>query len=69
MNMNADIALNVINEGINQKEKEDLYMAWLHSPIRFEKSFDEYYESCKTRYYRKSTEEEKEEILKEYGGA
>ena len=65
MTMDADIALHVIIEGLNQKEKADIYQAWLHSPIRYEKTFDEYLSSLKP--YRKSTDNEKEEILKKWG--
>lgn len=67
MSMDGDIAINVIIEGINQREKDKLFDKWLHDPIRFEKSFEDYCEMLKP--YRKSTDDEKEEILRKYGGA
>ena len=67
MSMDADTSVYKIIEGVNRRERDDLYKAWLHSPIRFEKSFEDYLEELKP--YRKSTQEEKDEILRKYGGA
>ena len=47
-------------------EKELVYEKWLNDMARYEMSFDEYYK--KHLPYKKSTKEEKEEILKRYGG-
>lgn len=66
MNMEADQGIVLIRKAFENYEKEQLYLKWLHDPSRFELSFEEYVKSHQP--YRKSTDKEKEEILRKYGG-
>lgn len=66
MKMDAEDGLKLIIKAIENDVKDKLYLQWLHDDARYEKSFNEYFES--NLPYRKSTEEEKQKILEEYGG-
>ena len=66
MKMDAENGLKLIIKAIENEAKEKLYFQWLHDDARYEKSFNEYFES--NLPYRKSTDEEKRKILEEYGG-
>ncbi len=67
MKMDADEGIFLIYKAIENNEKEKLYQKWLHDSARYEMSLDEYIEAHIP--YRKSTVEEKEDILKRFGGA
>lgn len=66
MNLDCDIGVDLILKGIEKNEEEKLYQKWLSDTARYEMSFYEY--KKKSMIYRKSTEEEKQEILKRFGG-
>lgn len=56
----------LIYKAYENDTKEKLYDKWLSDMARYEMSFEEYYEKHKP--YRKSTQSEKDEILKKFGG-
>lgn len=66
MNMEHTQGYRVILKAIEKKNDEDLFQQWLHDTARFELDFNSYKHALKP--YRKSTQEEKEEILKKWGG-
>lgn len=66
MNMDAVHGYELIVRAIENSQKENLFTQWLHDPARYEHSFDDYIKGSKP--YRKSTTEEKEDILKRFGG-
>ena len=66
MEMDAEDGLKLIIKAIENEAKDKLYLQWLHDDARYEKSFKEYFES--NLPYRKSTDEEKQKILEEFGG-
>ena len=66
MKMDADCGYKLIQKAIQNNQKEQLFNQWLHDPARYEVCFNEYIHQATP--YRKSTEKEKEDILKKYGG-
>lgn len=66
MKMDAEEGILLILTALNRNEKEKLYQKWLHDTARYELSFEEYEKAHMP--YRKSTQVEKDEILKRYGG-
>lgn len=66
MSLPADEGLCLIIKAIDNEANDKLYQKWLHDQARYELSFEEYYTAHIP--YRKSTQEEKDEILKKYGG-
>ena len=66
MEMEATLGLELIVHAIKKDRKDRLFNQWLHDPARYEVGFDEYIKQATP--YRKSTEEEKEEILRKFGG-
>ena len=66
MNMEHTQGFKLICKAYENDKKETVYRKWLNDMARYEMTFDEYYK--KHLPYRKSTEEEKEEILKKFGG-
>lgn len=66
MKIESKEGLKLILKAIENEARDKLYLQWLHDDARFEKSFNEYFESCLP--YRKSTFEEKQKILEKYGG-
>lgn len=66
MNLDCDIGLQLILKGIEKKEEEKMYQKWLSDLARYEMSFDEYLNISKP--YRKSSDEEKKEIIEKFGG-
>lgn len=66
MNLDHDIALQLILKGIEKREEEKIYQKWLSDLARYEMSFDEYL--VRSKPYRRSTDEEKKEILEKFGG-
>lgn len=65
MNMEHTNGFKLILKAIEKKNDEELFEQWLHDTARFELSFNDY--KAKLTPYRKSTKEEKEEILKKWG--
>lgn len=59
------LAFEVIQEAYKNDTKEWLYQKWLVDDARYEMNFAEYQK--KHEPYRKSTEAEKDEILKKWG--
>ena len=55
----------LILKAYENHNKEKLYEKWLSDGARFEMSFDDYYK--KLMPYRKSTKQEKDDILKKWG--
>nr|DAV20205.1 MAG TPA: hypothetical protein [Caudoviricetes sp.] len=66
MNLEANQGFKLIAKAIENDRKDRMYQQWLHDSARFEINFNDYVKASKP--YRKSTQEEKEEILKKYGG-
>ena len=66
MNLEASQGFELIVKAIENDSRDRMYQQWLHDSARFEISFQDYMKASKP--YRKSTQEEKEEILKKYGG-
>lgn len=66
LNLDHDISVNIILKGLEKLEEDKLYQKWLSDAARYEFSFDEY--KRKSMPYRKSTFEEKRDILEKYGG-
>ena len=65
MNMEHKQGYKLILKAYKNHNKEVIYEKWLSDLARYEMSFDEYYEKHKP--YRKSTQQEKDEILKKWG--
>lgn len=65
MNMEHTEGLKLICKAYENDAKEKVYQKWLNDAIRYEMPFDEYFK--KHMPYRKSTDEEKDEILKKWG--
>ena len=63
--MEHTLGFKLICKAYEENEKEKIYRKWLTDGARFEMSFDEYYQKHKP--YRKSTQNEKDEILKKWG--
>lgn len=66
MSMEASEGFALIVCAFENNQKEQMFQKWLHDDARYEKSFEEYYSMAKP--YRKSTEDEIDEIIKKYGG-
>ena len=66
MNLEHTFGMKLIIKAYETDSKEKCYQKWLSDVARYELPFDEYYKKCVP--FRKSTEEEKEEILKKFGG-
>lgn len=66
MNMEASRGFLLIAKAVEKEQKEKLFLKWLHDSARYEMTFDDYYNEHIP--YRKSTEKEKLEIIKKYGG-
>lgn len=65
MKMDSKQGLKLILKAIDNHNKENLYQKWLHDTARFEMSFEDYMKAHIP--YRKSTQQEKEEILRKWG--
>lgn len=66
MSMEHVSGFRLITKGYEKAEEEKLYQKWLSDYARFEITFDEYVKKHKP--YTKTSEKEKEEILKRWGG-
>ena len=55
----------LIKTAIEKNSEEKLYQKWLSDMARYEMSFEDYKKACMP--YRKSTDEEKQEILSKWG--
>jgi len=66
MNLDCDFGVDLIMKGLEKHEEERMYQKWLSDTARYEMSFSEYLK--KSKPYRKSTEQEKRDILKRFGG-
>lgn len=66
MSMDASEGFSLIMCAVENNQKEQMFQKWLHDEARYEKSFEEYYSMAKP--YRQSTDAEKDEIIKKYGG-
>lgn len=66
MNMEATDGFELIAKAVENDSKDKMYIKWLHDEARYTMSFDEYYQQSLP--YRKSTDEEKEQILERFGG-
>ena len=65
MNMEHKQGFKLILKAIEKNNDEELFEQWLHDTARFELDFNSYKKQLMP--YRKSTEAEKEEILKKWG--
>lgn len=65
MSMEHTQGFKLILKAQENENKEKLFQKWLSDTARYQMSFDEYYQ--KHMPYRKSTKEEKEEILRKWG--
>ncbi|HJI35536.1 MAG TPA: hypothetical protein OIL95_13915 [Coprobacillaceae bacterium] len=66
MNMEHTEGFNLVLKALENDAKERLFNQWLHDDVRYEKSFDEYYQSFIP--YQKTTPDERRRILEKYGG-
>ena len=64
--MNADDGYRLICKALENSAKDKLYIQWLHDDARYEIGFDEYMNALKP--YQSTSQNEKERILKKYGG-
>lgn len=58
--------MRLIVKAIENDAKEKMYLKWLHDDARYSMTFDDYVNASIP--YRKSTQAEKEEIMRRYGG-
>lgn len=65
LNLEAKIGFSLIIKAIDNSNEEKMYQKWLHDTARFEMSFEQYKEAHMP--YRKSTDKEKDDILKRWG--
>ena len=65
MNMEHKQGFKLILKAIEKNNEEELFQQWLHDTARFEFDFNSYKKQLIP--YRKSTEAEKEEILRKWG--
>ncbi len=66
LNLDCEIGVSLILKGLEKQEEERVFHKWLSDVARYEISFDDY--KKKSIPYRKSTEQEKKEILERFGG-
>lgn len=66
MKMEASQGVNLIIKAIENHNEEKMFIKWLHDDARYKISFEEYSKAGVP--YRKSTDKEKDEILKKWGG-
>lgn len=66
MKMESSLGLKLILKAIEKNNEERMFIKWLHDDARYEKSFEDYMKAFEP--YRKSTEAEKDEILRKWGG-
>lgn len=55
----------LILKAIKNDNEDKMYLKWLHDTARFEVSFEDYKKASEP--YRKSTEKEKQDILRKWG--
>lgn len=65
LHMESKQGLKLILKAIENSNKDKMYEKWLHDPSHYEIGFDDYINAHIP--YRKSTKEEKEEILRKWG--
>lgn len=66
MNLDSFFGFELIAKAVENDSKERLYLKWLNDTAKYEMSFDDYYKASLP--YRKSSDDEKQEILQKYGG-
>ena len=66
LNLDCEIGVALILKGLEKQEEEKIYHKWLSDIARYEISFDDYIKMATP--YRKSTEQEKQDILERFGG-
>ena len=66
MNLDSMFGFELIAKAVENDSKERMYLKWLNDSAKYEMSFDDYYKQSLP--YRRSSNEEKEEIIKRYGG-
>lgn len=64
--MDANDGYKLICKALENSIKDKLYIQWLHDDARYKIGFDEYINASKP--YQKASQQEKERILKRYGG-
>ena len=66
MKMEASQGVKLIVKAIETHNEEKMFFKWLHDDARYKVSFSDYLKAGTP--YRKSTDKEKDEILKKWGG-
>ena len=66
MEMDHENGFELILTALEKDAKEQLFNQWLHDPAHYEYSFEDYIKELTP--YQKASKEEKEDILKRFGG-